>query len=69
MVMVRNREFSDKPLVALEAGKLLGMRQVAKVSAGRVDSALRDPGGSAGGASRAETSRLLSKIGEVDPPA
>jgi hypothetical protein len=63
--MTHNREFSDKPLVALEAGKLLGMSQLAKVSAGRADGASRDPAGSGGGVadSRAEMSRLFSKIG------
>lgn len=63
--MVHNREFSENPLVSLEADKLLGMRQVAKVSARRADGASRDPNGSAGGAvdSRAKASRLLSKIG------
>jgi hypothetical protein len=65
--MAHNRELSEQPLVFLEAGKLLGMRQLAKVSAGRADGATRDPGGSAGAGvdSRANMSRLLSKIGEV----
>lgn len=70
--MVRNREFSGQPLVALEAGKLLGMRQLAQVSAGRGDGAARYPGGSAGDAaeSRADMSRLFSKIGVSEiPPA
>ena len=62
--MANNREFSGKPLVSLEAGKLLGMRQVAEVSTGHADGASRDRAGSTGGAadSRAGTSRLLSKI-------
>jgi len=67
--MAHNRELSEKPLVSLEAGKLLGMRQVAKVSAGRADGTSRDPAGSTGGAadSRADMSRLLSKIGPEVP--
>ena len=66
--MAHNRQFSEKPLVSLEAGKLLGMRQVAKVSAGSADGASRDPGGSADGAadSRVKMSRLLSKIGDFE---
>ena len=66
--MARNRNLSGKPLVCLEAGKLLGMRQVAKVFAGRADGAARDPAGSAGGAadSREKISRLLSKIGDPE---
>ena len=69
--MVRNREFSDKPLVALEADKLLGMRQLAQVSTRRADGAARYPGGSAGDAakSRADMSRLFSKAGAEIPPA
>jgi hypothetical protein len=60
--MAHNRGLSEQPLVSLEAGKLFGMRQLAKVSAGRADGAA---GGSAGAGvdSHADVSRLLSTIG------
>jgi len=53
-----NREISGKPLVSLDAGRLLGIRQVAGVSA-RVEGAAA----SAGAADHGEVSKLLSKIG------
>lgn len=62
---MRNREFPEQPLVALEAEKLLGLRQLAKVSTRRAIGASRDPAGSADEITdpRAEMSRLFSKIG------
>jgi hypothetical protein len=54
MVMAR----TVKALVALDANKLLGLKQVCKVSAQPIDGALPDAEG-------AEASRLLSKVGEV----
>lgn len=57
--MAQNREIAGKPLVSLDAGRLLGMRQVAGVST-RVE----DEATSAGSAdAHVEVSRLLSKIG------
>jgi hypothetical protein len=50
--MAHQRKPSKTPLVSLDAGKLLGMRQVAQVSTRVAD------------ADRAETSKVLSKIGE-----
>jgi hypothetical protein len=47
-----------KALVALDANKLLGLKQVCKVSTQSIGGAPRDAEG-------AETSRLLSKVGEV----
>ena len=61
--MAHSREGAEKPLVALESDQLLGMRQLAKVSnvegLGRGPDKLSDRAA----ASRAETSRMLSKIG------
>jgi hypothetical protein len=56
---------SEAPLVSLEADKLLGPRQVAKVS-GKARAVL---GYSAHGTliSQVEVSRLLSKIGTEEP--
>ena len=65
MAMADDRELSAQPLVALDAGKLLGMRHLAQVSARRAGDKSRDLNKSAGGASesRADMSRLFSKIG------
>ena len=60
--MANEHELLGKPLVSLEAGKLLGMRQIAKVSAGSSDDASRD-GADGAAVSRVEMSRTLSKIG------
>jgi hypothetical protein len=46
-----------KALVALDANKLLGLKQVCKVSA--------QPIGGAPRGAEAEASRLLSKVGEI----
>jgi len=54
--MARDRELSGQPIVVLEADKLFGMRQIAQV-------VTADSGDQGGMASRAHTSRLLSKIG------
>ena len=63
--MANNRELSEKSLVSLEAEKLLGLRQLARVSARYANGASRDLGGSANGITdpRADMSRLFSKIG------
>lgn len=54
--MAQNREISGKPLVSLDAGKLLGLRQVVGVSGGATSDA------------RAKTSQLLSKVGGEETP-
>jgi len=59
--MAHDRELSEQPLVVLDADKLFGMRQIAPVSV------TADSGDRGGMASRAQTSRLLSKIGETPP--
>jgi hypothetical protein len=64
--MSGHERVSEKPVVALEPSKLLGLRQIAavnpQVKATRAGSA--DPGGQTD-LSPAEAGRLLSKIGEV----
>jgi hypothetical protein len=63
--LAHDGEFTTKPLVTLEPGKLLGVSQVAKVSGGSAGGARGDAGESSGGAavSRKKMSRLLSKNG------
>ena len=63
--MAHSRERVEQPLVLLETDKLLGMRQFAKASSPGGEGLKRGLEASAAGAavSRAETSRLLSKIG------
>ena len=65
--MARGREFSEKPLVALDPDKLFGIRQVTR----RADGAKRDPGVEGGRVvgPRVQASRLLSKIGAEVPLA
>jgi hypothetical protein len=63
--MTNTGKFADQPHVALDPLKLFGLKQVAKVSGGRVGASPHDPVGPAGekiGPSAA-ASRLLSKVG------
>lgn len=72
--MAQKRKPSKTPLVSLDAGKLLGMRQVAQVSTRAAGSARAETSkvlskiGETQDASRAGVSKLLSKIGEVTSP-
>jgi hypothetical protein len=63
--MAHNREVPENRLVALEAGKLFGFRQVANVLSRTADDGSQDDGGPVGcvNVSRTGMSRLLSKNG------
>jgi len=63
--MSRQPEFVEKPLVSLDAGKLLGMRHFTKASAESA-TGQRSNGGLA--VSSVEMSRLLSKNGVESSP-
>ena len=64
--MAYRRELLERPLVVLDAEKLLGMRQMAKVAAGRAGAASNDLSGSGSEVPRAQMSRLFSKIGTIE---
>jgi hypothetical protein len=63
--MEQDRDVSGSPIVALDPGKLLGLRQVSQASGKRADEASRDAQGVAGNGKEvlADASRLLSKVG------
>jgi hypothetical protein len=65
--MLKKPEFSASPIVSLEAEKLLGLRQVARVSSANADAAHGSADRSA--VSRVALSRLLSKNGSEVPNA